>query len=62
MLARNNIGKIPLEEFKQDSNSLMWCLGSIELTPAEYGFAEKINQMIDSIKDLSDRLRDIEGQ
>lgn len=48
--------KIPLDDFKQDSTgeSLNYSLGSVILTPAEYGFAETLNQIIEHLKSIEE--------
>ncbi len=48
--------KIPLDDFKQDTTgeSLDYKLGSVVLSPAEYGFAETINQIIEHLKSIEE--------
>ena len=54
------IDKIPIDKFKQDPTEGLYKLGSICLTAAEFGFAESINQIIDELHSLGERITKME--
>mgnify|MGYP006908252209 CR=1 FL=1 len=55
-----NIDKIPLEKAKIEGGQKR--LFGIALTPAEEANAEKINQIIDMLRDLQTRVENIENK
>lgn len=56
------IDKIPIHLLKEDPLTETYKLGSVEISKGEYANSEKINQLIDIIRDLSDRLARLEGK
>ena len=56
------VDKIPVDGFKQDPNgeNTDWHLGSIVLTSSEYGFAETLNQIIDEMREIKDKVMRLE--
>ena len=56
------IDKIPLDQVKFDPGNEVYTIGSLTVTKTEYANAEKINQIIDELRDTQDRLAKIEGK
>lgn len=51
-----DIDKIPIKLVKEDPVTETYHLGTLQLTKAEYANAEKINQIIDQLLQLSKRI------
>ena len=61
------IDKIPLDKFKEGEDGSFGWLDKdgnplLIMTRAEYANAEKINQIIDDIRDMQSRLIKVEGK
>jgi len=57
-----DIDKIPIDLLVHSPGDETYRLGTLELTKAEYANAEKINQVIDELITLSERLTQVEGK
>ena len=57
-----SIDKIPIQLLTHSPGDETYHLGTLELTKAEYANAEKINQVIDVLIALSERLTQVEGK
>ena len=56
------IDKIPIDKFKQDSNTGEYKLGTLVLSVNELANAQKINDLIDELVKVSDRLTKVENK
>ncbi len=56
------IDKIPIDKFKQDSATGEYKLGSLVLSPSELAGAQKDNEIIDHLIELSVRLTKLENK
>ncbi len=56
------IDKIPIENFKQDPSNGSYKLGTLVLTAVELANAQKVNDVIDNMIILSERLTKLENK
>lgn len=54
------IDKIPIQLFKEDPVTETYTLGTVTLTKGEAANSQKINQIIDILNELEQRLNDME--
>ena len=56
------IDKIPINLFQEDPTNETYTLGTVEISKGEYANAEKINQIIDYLNKLEERLTQQENR
>jgi len=57
-----NIDKIPIEQMTYSPGSESYHLGTIEISKGEYANSQKINEIIDMLRDHERRIGDEEGK
>ena len=54
------IDKIPIELIKEDPVTETYTLGTVEISKGEYANSEKINQIIDELRELQEKIQKLE--
>ena len=57
-----DIDRIPLEKFNEDPVTETYSLGTLTLSKGEAATSEKINQILDFLIQIEDRLNKVEGK
>lgn len=57
-----DIDKIPLKEFKEDPINETYSLGTLMITKEQAALCQKINQILDFLITLEERVSKIEGK
>jgi len=57
-----NIDKIPIDTMKYSPGDESYHLGTLEITKGEYANSEKINEIIDMLRDHEKRIGNEEGR
>lgn len=56
------IDKIPIHLMQESPGDETYTLGTVTISKGEYANAEKINQIIDELRKLSERIAKVEGK